>query len=90
MSKLLALFAIIILPLHAEVRPVPPPGIAVPASDRTELEQGLRKLGDALHRLEQNPLFADVAIYHKAVRYALEYNEIFQETETARAKELLA
>lgn len=86
----MALFAIIILPLHAEVRPVPPPGIAVPASDRTELEQGLRKLGDALHRLEQNPLFADVAIYHKAVRYALEYNEIFQETETARAKELLA
>lgn len=79
------------------VRPVPPPGVAVPEKDRAELKDGLAKLRkeiDALPAaLRGRPglleLIPDVEIFHKAVRYAVDYNEFFKVNEIASAKELL-
>jgi dienelactone hydrolase len=79
------------------VRPVPPPGVEVPAEDRAELEAGLKKLGAEVEflrgALKTQPaklkLLPDVEIYHKAVRYALNYNEFFKKPEIATAKTLL-
>lgn len=69
--------------LPDNVRPVPPPGVAIPAEDRAELRAGVEALGqeiDALRTaLQGRPalldLLPDVRIFHKAVRTALTYNE---------------
>jgi hypothetical protein len=74
------------------VRPIPPPGIAVAEADRAEIEAGLAELGAAIEalRAKASPdLLADVAIYHKAVRYALEHQEFFDAKEIPIAKEQL-
>ena len=73
------------------IKPVPAPGIAVPAEDRQELEAGLARLRASLDndKLKGNPLLPDVLIYHEAVRYALQYNEFFKPAEIASAKTLL-
>lgn len=71
------------------MRPIPPAGVEVPAADRTELENGLRRLKTALDKLKDHPLLPDVLIYHEAVRYALQYNEIFKLEEVFKAKLLL-
>lgn len=73
----------------AIVRPVPPPGVEVPAADRKELEAGLQRLQSSLDKLKGNPLLPDVQIYHNAARYALQYNEFFKSEEIFKAKELL-
>jgi pimeloyl-ACP methyl ester carboxylesterase len=73
----------------AAVKIIPPPGIAVPASDRAELESGLAQLGRSLDAIQKNPLWPDVAVYHKAVRFALEGNEFFKPAEIAAAKKML-
>jgi hypothetical protein len=70
-------------------KPLPPPGIEVPASDRAELQSGLEHLHAATAKLGGHPLAADVLIYEKAVRYALEYQEFFKADEIAKAKMLL-
>ncbi|HYF01692.1 MAG TPA: hypothetical protein VEJ18_22415, partial [Planctomycetota bacterium] len=73
------------------VRPIPPPGIAVPEADRTELEAGLKELGAAIDDLTTATADqrADVEIYHKAVRWALQYNEIYDLKEIPVARQLL-
>ncbi len=79
------------------VRPVPPPGIKVPDADRQELQAGLDELGrqiDGLRTaLKGKPalleLLPDVEVYHKAVRYALQYDEFYKPAEIATAKTLL-
>ncbi|MGO9260432.1 MAG: prolyl oligopeptidase family serine peptidase [Bryobacteraceae bacterium] len=70
-------------------KPLPPPGIDVPAADRAELESGLERLRAATAKLGNHPLAADVLIYEKAVRYALEYHEFFKPDEIQKAKVLL-
>lgn len=76
--------------LAGQVRPVPPPGVAVPAADKEDLEAGLKRLSNAIDALKADPqLVADVAIYRDAVRYALFYNEFFKPEEIGRAKQLL-
>jgi pimeloyl-ACP methyl ester carboxylesterase len=80
------------------VRRIPPPGIAVPEADRSELEAGVRKLGSEIESLRTElkgkpallDLLPDVQIYHNAVRYALTYNEFFSAREIPVAKTLLA
>ena len=72
-----------------QIRPVPPPGVAVPDKDRADLETGLKQLKASLDRLEGVALAPDVQIFHDAVRYALTYNEFFRPEEIGRAKELL-
>jgi hypothetical protein len=81
-----------------KVRPVPPPGVAVPAADRAELQARADDLGkeiDALRiALKGKPalleLLPDVQVYHNAVRYALTYSEFFGTKEKPSAKELTA
>jgi len=79
------------------VRPIPPPGIAVPEKDAAELRDGIADLQKQLaalpaalkakpHLLELTP---DIEIFHKAVRYALDYNEFFKPSEIVSAKALL-
>jgi acetyl esterase/lipase len=102
-SLLLSLSA---LPLFADgpadnlpdkVRSVPPPGIAIPAAARTELEKGVADLGKEIEGLpaalkgKTNLLefLPDVQIYHNAVRYALTYNEFFKTNEVNAARNLL-
>lgn len=87
-AALLALFFLTLLQA-VDVKPVPPPGIEVPADDRKALEAGLTRLGKSVEALRGNPLLPDVLIYHKAVRFALEGNEFFKADEILKARELL-
>lgn len=81
----------------ANVRPIPPKGVAVSVEDRTALETGIAALGkeiDALRtELKGKPalldLLPDVQIYYNAARYALTYNEFFNPNEIRTAKTLL-
>lgn len=81
-----------------KVRPVPPPGAEIADKDRGELNAGLERLEAAIRETQQalkgrtNLLAAlpDVEVFHKAVRYAVQYNEIFNPTnEVSAAKVLL-
>ena len=83
------------------VRAVPAVGIKVPDADRKELEAGLADLEALLAPLlpPQSPHlaggfkyrnhYADVAIFHRAVRVALEDQEFFNPKEISAAKKLL-
>lgn len=71
------------------IKPVPPPGVEVPANDRAALEAGLARLSAATEKLKGNALLPDVLIYQEAVRYALQYNEFFRADEIAKARGLL-
>jgi len=78
------------------VRRIPPPGIAISAADRTELTERAAKLAqeiDALREeLKDKPalleLLPDVEIYHKAVDWALRYDEFYKTNETQVARAL--
>ena len=83
----LLLFAALLL--AAQIKPVPPPGVAVPQADRADLESGLARFQASLGALAANPFEPDVRIFYNAARYALQYNEFFKPEEIARAKELL-
>jgi hypothetical protein len=84
--------------LADNVRPIPPKGVAVSDADLKELRaglDGLKKELDALPAaLKGKPalldLIPDVEVYHKAVRYAVEYGEFFNPREVPVAKKLLA
>src|SRR5215212_9632090 len=73
----------------AAIKPIPPPGITVSPEDKKDLEAGLRRLSQAIEKLQGKPLLPDVQIFHEAVRYALTYNEFFKPDEVYQAKELL-
>jgi dienelactone hydrolase len=81
--------------LPGQVRPIPPPGVDVSAADRTELEQGLKSLGQAIEQLRKSKdarvqeLIPDVEIYRKAVSDALAYREFFVAKDVDKAKKLL-
>src|SRR5262245_17039356 len=83
--------------LPDKVRRIPPPGMAVPDTDRRELQTGIDELGkeiESLHAaLKGKPalleLLPDVQIFHNAVRYALGHNEFHKANEIASAKGLL-
>ncbi|MBK5295148.1 MAG: prolyl oligopeptidase family serine peptidase [Acidobacteriia bacterium] len=88
------LFAISLMAVFAAERPVPAPGIPVPAADRAELESGLNRLNEAITPLiakhgARSLVVADIRIYHDAVRYALTYNEFLKAEEIPRARKLL-
>jgi pimeloyl-ACP methyl ester carboxylesterase len=80
-----------------KVRPVPPPGIAVPADAAAKLNAELAELGKQIEELrtllKNQPklleLLPDVEIYHNAVRTALTYNEFFNARELPIAHKLL-
>jgi hypothetical protein len=60
-----------------KVRPVPPAGDKISDADRTELQNGLSELQALIKQIGKHDLLADLLIYEKAVRWALEYNEVF-------------
>jgi hypothetical protein len=84
--------------LADNVRPIPPPGVAVPEAEAKALQQGLTDLRAAIDAAAKaqakNPLLADllpdVEVYHKAVDWALKYNEVHKLTELKSAQEILA
>ncbi len=91
-TTLLLLTVIVLAQAFAQqpvVKPIPPGGIEVLASDRAELEAGLQRLHAATNKVRNHLLLPDVLIYHEAVRYALQYNEFFKADEIAKAKTLL-
>ena len=65
------------------VRPVPPPGVAVPTETYAELKKGVdelaREIEDLRKSLAKKPalleFLPDVQIYYNSVHYALKYNE---------------
>jgi poly(3-hydroxybutyrate) depolymerase len=87
-------FALFLLPLTLlaqapQNKQLPAPGIPVPQADQRQLRAGLDRLYAKLEPLRNNPHFADVLIFHKAVRFALDGNEFFRQEQIYRAKELL-
>jgi hypothetical protein len=79
------------------VRPVPPPGIALKDTDRAELQAAVDSLGKTIASLREElrakpallELLPDVQIFHNAVRYALAYNEFYDLREVKIAHKLL-
>jgi pimeloyl-ACP methyl ester carboxylesterase len=83
----------------APARRLPPPGIEISATDRAELAQGvaaLRREIDELTRKLAAPstsrlaaLLPDVEVLHKAVDWALRFDEFFEPKQIALARQLL-
>ena len=80
-----------------QVRPVPPPGIPVPDAEKLALQEGVKALGEQLVALRTSltkkpallDLLPDVEIFHKAVDWALRFDEFFKPQEFQTAKTLL-
>lgn len=68
-----------------EYPPIPPKGATIPPADLDELKAGLANLGKQIDELKMTTrganaeLLPDVEIYHKAVRYAVEYGEMYMD-----------
>jgi pimeloyl-ACP methyl ester carboxylesterase len=83
--------------LPDKVRPVPPPGIKIDDADRTDLQAGIAALGKEIEQLRQDlknkpallELLPDVQIFHNAVRYALIYDEFYNQKELTVARKFL-
>ena len=81
-----------------QVRRVPPPGVVIPEAQRQELTSGVENLGKEIDLLrgdlvKQPALLArlpDVQIFHKAVQWALQYDEFFRTNEVDAARSQLA
>ena len=80
--------------LPDQVRPIPPPGVAISDAERLFLQEGVTALAKEIAALrtslEKKPallaLLPDVEIFHKSVDWALRYNEFFKPQEAATAK----
>ena len=80
-----------------KVRPVPPPGAKISDSVRDELTSGADKLrieieklrGELKSRPAALALLPDIEIFHKAVDWAVRYDEIFNPTNEVAAARLL-
>ena len=95
-----ALLPLLLTPslLFAQATPTskqnPPPGIEVPSADAAELKATLDTLGKDIESLrgslkakpDQSALLSDIEVFHKAARYALQYNEFFNPKEITAAK----
>ncbi len=78
---------------------LPPAGVAIPADARTELAAGAAALRDEIDGMalelaaarDLGPkILPDVEIFHKAVDWALRYDEFFDAKQVAIARRLLA
>lgn len=80
-----------------KVRRIPPPGVAIPDDARRELGEGVAQLGAEINSLRPTltnkpALLArlpDVQVLHKAVDWALRYDEFFRTNEVKAAREQL-
>jgi len=71
----------------------PPPGVAIPEKDRAELTAGAAELGKEITALklaklkpELTALIPDVEVFHKAVDWALRYDEFYDVKQVATAR----
>ncbi|MBX9580684.1 MAG: prolyl oligopeptidase family serine peptidase [Gemmataceae bacterium] len=60
-----------------KVRLIPPAGNDLPPAVEKEIRAGLKELQDLLKGLEKYEFYPDVAVYEKAVRWALDYKEVY-------------
>ncbi len=79
-----------------QVRQIPPPGIAISRADRAELERDANDFKNEIESLRASLaakpallLLPDVEIFHKAVHWALAYDEFYKSNEVAVAHALL-
>lgn len=78
--------------LPDNVRSIPPKAAPLPDDVKKELTAGLKELQSAIAEIENAPkdkkvmkeLLPDVQIYEKALRYALEYDELYVNEKTKR------
>src|SRR5215468_5596848 len=90
MKPLRSLFLIALAAFaQQQTKPIPSPGVEIPAADRAELQEGLKRLQEATSRLKGNPVLPEVLVYQEAVRWALDYNEFLNVNEVAKAKVLI-
>ncbi|MEA3213621.1 MAG: hypothetical protein QOE70_6678 [Chthoniobacter sp.] len=98
MTRFLPAFLIVATGLAAEpIRPVPPPGVPIPDADRFELTTGVAALAQEIAALEKDlqgkpellGQLPDVQIFHKAVDWALRFDEFFDVKQVALAKKQL-
>jgi hypothetical protein len=79
----------------ANVRPIPPPGIEIPADQRQALENQLQSLSQEIERLRgsKDPFvlryLPDIVIFERAVSMALAENGFFESADADRAADLL-
>jgi pimeloyl-ACP methyl ester carboxylesterase len=59
------------------VRPIPPRGNPLPDAVREEIKKGLAELQQLITDAGNHALLPDVQIYEKAVRWALDYDEVY-------------
>src|SRR6185369_12267227 len=79
------------------VKAVPPPGISISDTNRAELEKGVLEFGKEIQSLRADlsgkpallDLLPDAQIYHKAVDWALRFNEFYRTNEIQTARQLL-
>lgn len=74
---------------NRQPKQLPPPGVKIPDADRAELTATVVELEKDLAPLTAHPLYADAAVFHKAVDWALRYDEFYNVKEVATARELL-
>ncbi|MCE9611790.1 MAG: prolyl oligopeptidase family serine peptidase [Chthoniobacter sp.] len=97
LTAALALF-LAVSALAAEVKPIPPPGIPIPDTDRAALTAEVAALGKEIEALrvalkakpEMLALLPDVMIFHKSVDWALRYDEFFEPKHLDAARQQLA
>ncbi len=63
--------------IATQVRPVPPPGNDIPAEDLADIKKGLAELQQLINDIGKHELLPDVLVYEKAVRWAIDYKEIY-------------
>ena len=70
-------------------RRIPPAGIEVPGAELATLQSRLGELQQQLARHQDHDLQVDVAVYTKAVSWALRFGEFYNARDTAKANRLL-
>ncbi|MCI0747424.1 MAG: prolyl oligopeptidase family serine peptidase [Verrucomicrobia subdivision 3 bacterium] len=88
-----ALSASVAIAQSASTNRVPPYGIPVPPEEREFLQTGIDNLAREINNLRARPALSnalpDVQIFHKAVHWALAYNEFYKSNEVTAARKLL-
>jgi pimeloyl-ACP methyl ester carboxylesterase len=100
--RVLSYLTVFAAALAAQQQKQPPARYIATEADKQQISAKMAELGAQLPKLERNPLYADVAIYHKAADFILKHPEEFAtaafvrdtlaalDTGLARARELSA